>query len=76
MSRPRDGSRAPFSAAWIPVTAAAEMLGISKQRVHQLIAAGALQEQRIHTTVLVSTRSCEARNALMREEGSRDAGAR
>lgn len=54
---------------WIPVSAAAKLLLVSRQRVYQLIDAGALVAQSVDGTVLVSQRSIEARIALLREEG-------
>lgn len=54
---------------WIPVGVAKWMLRVSRQRVYQLIQAGALVAQKANGTVLVSQRSVEARIALLKQEG-------
>jgi len=48
---------------WLPVSAAASRLGISRARVYQLIEDQVLLSIKVDATVLVSTRSCEARSA-------------
>lgn len=55
--------------AWIPVRTAASMLGVSRQRVYQLVAKGALTGRSVDGTVLVGQRSVEARVALLLREG-------
>lgn len=50
--------------AAVPRSYAAEVLGVSRQRVHQLITAGALAEVRLGRARLVSGRSLRA---LVRE---------
>ena len=57
------------SMAWIPVSAARVQLGVSKQRVHQLIRGGRLVARDVMGTILVSQRSIEARIALLEKEG-------
>lgn len=56
---------------WITVLEASEMLGISRQRVHQLLNAGALTGEKNGTIWLISVRSIEQRQALLREEENR-----
>jgi len=46
---------------WVPVRTAAKTLGISMARVYQLIARGELVSMKVDMTVLVSMRSCNAR---------------
>ena len=53
---------------WIPVSAAAKMLRVSRQRVYQLIANGSLVWMKVDASVLVSHRSVEARVALLQSE--------
>lgn len=55
---------------WIPVSVARTLLMVSRQRVYQLIEAGALVAQNANGTVLVSQRSVEARIALLLQEGA------
>jgi hypothetical protein len=55
--------------AWVPTPTAAKMLRVSKQRVYQLEAAGAIIGRRQDGTWLWSVRSLEARIALLRSEG-------
>lgn len=63
------GMREPRSprVAWVPVAEAAAMLGVSRQRIHQLKENGQLVYQLISNTVLISVGSIEAREALMRD---------
>jgi hypothetical protein len=55
--------------AWIPTAVAKRMLGISKQRVYQLVASGALAACRVQGTLFISRRSIEDRLEMhLREE--------
>ena len=53
---------------WVPVRTAAKTLGVSMARVYQLIAAGDLVSMKVDLTVLVSMRSCSARQLELRME--------
>lgn len=57
--------------AWVPVSVAADELGVRRQRIHQLLKDGKLVGKKLNNTVLVSLRSIEARIALLREENKR-----
>lgn len=46
---------------WVPVRTAAKQLGVSMARVYQLIKDGSLVSVKSDMTVLVSMRSCSAR---------------
>ncbi|MBE3046026.1 hypothetical protein IMZ48_26500 [Candidatus Bathyarchaeota archaeon] len=46
---------------WVPVRTAAKTLGVSMARVYQLIEKGDLVSMKVDLTVLVSMRSCNAR---------------
>lgn len=46
---------------WVPVRTAAKTLGVSMARVYQLIERGELVSMKVDLTVLVSIRSCHAR---------------
>ena len=46
---------------WVPVRTAAKALGVSMARVYQLIDKGELVSMKVDLTVLVSMRSCAAR---------------
>jgi transposase-like protein len=46
---------------WIPVSAAAQLLGVSRQRVHVLARESRLASRKINDIVLVSVRSIEDR---------------
>ena len=48
---------------WVPVSAAAARLGISRTRVYQLLEEGALLSIKVDSTVLVSLKSCDGRLA-------------
>jgi excisionase family DNA binding protein len=50
------------------VSEAAEVLRVTRQRVYQLIGAGALVAMKVRRTVLVSVRSVEGRVALLLAE--------
>lgn len=54
--------------SWVPVSVAAAELGVSKQRVHQLISGGRLVGRQYNRTWLVNSRSIEARMALLGQE--------
>ena len=56
--------------AWVPVRTAAHMLGVSRQRVYQLLDDGKLMGRDIDGTILVSQRSIEGRIALLEREGA------
>jgi hypothetical protein len=58
---------------WVPVRSAATLLGVSKQRVHQLIESGALSSRKMDGTVLVSLQSVSKR---YKERGSGGNGRR
>jgi len=53
---------------WIPVRAAAKMLGVSRQRVAHLCKIGLLVSVIYESTRLVSLRSVEVRKAGLRKE--------
>jgi hypothetical protein len=53
---------------WVTVGEAAKMLGVSRQRIHQLLNQAALTATKSESIWLVSVRSIEARRALLREE--------
>lgn len=55
--------------AWMPVTAAAVELGVSHQRVYQLLKGGQLAGIKISRTWFVTCRSVKARIALLDSEG-------
>ena len=61
-------SRYDGDVRWIPVTEAAGVLRVTRQRVYQLIGAGALVSMKVGSTVLVSMRSVEGRVALLLAE--------
>lgn len=50
---------------WVPVRTASKMLGVSMARVYQLIKAGELSSIKQDLTVLVSVRSCDARQMCL-----------
>ena len=54
---------------WVPVRTAAKTLGISMARVYQLIEKGELVSMKVDLTVLVSMRSCHARQLELDLEG-------
>lgn len=54
---------------WIPVSAAARMLRVSRQRVHQLCRLGYLRSELIERTMLVSLRSVTERVELLARGG-------
>lgn len=60
--------RANEGIAWVPVSVASVELGVSKQRVHQLIQSGRLVARQYNRTWLVNSRSIEARIALLGQE--------
>ena len=53
---------------WVPVSMAANMLQVSRQRVYQLVNSGALVSLCAGSTILVSVRSVESREALLARE--------
>lgn len=61
-------SRYDGDVRWVSVLEAAGMLDVSRQRVYQLIESGALVSLASGTTILVSRRSVESRNALLEKE--------
>lgn len=57
---------------WVPVRTAAKTLGVSMARIYQLIDKGELVSMKVDLTVLVSMRSCNARQMQL-DLGDRDA---
>jgi hypothetical protein len=53
---------------WVPVRTAIRVLGLSKQRVYQLIHEGKLTSKELDGTKLVSVRSIEDRAKLMKRK--------
>lgn len=58
--------------SWIPVSGAARLLKVSRQRVYQLMEAGAITAERVDRTWLVSYRSVESRIAILQAESEAD----
>lgn len=54
---------------WIPVSDAADMLEVSRQRVHQLIKLGHLTARKTGFVWLVSVQSIRQRQALLEKDG-------
>jgi hypothetical protein len=50
---------------WVPVRTAAKTLGVSMARVYQLIKTGELSSMKVDMTILVSIKSCDARQLTM-----------
>ena len=50
---------------WIPVSAARKMLGVSRQRVYQLIEHGVLLSMKVDNTILVSHKSVVSRQLVV-----------
>lgn len=69
MSATTDISRCQVDVRWIPVCAAKKILGVSRQRVYQLIEEGALTSVKSGGTVLVGRHAVMARQALNRQAG-------
>jgi len=63
------GRVAEHNIGWIPARTARLMLGVSRQRVYQLLNEGKLSGRVVDGTVLVALRSVEARIALLTKEG-------
>jgi len=61
-----DTSSFEVEVKWVPVSTAAKLLGVSKQRVHELTASGALARVDMDGTVLVGRRSIESRLRQLR----------
>lgn len=60
--------------SWVPVKTASRMLGVSRQRVYALARAGMLGTMEVDGVRLISSRSVQARVALMRaKKGGRRA---
>jgi excisionase family DNA binding protein len=57
MLQATDGTRV----LWVTTAIARRMLGVSRQRVHQLIKEGRLRSTKVHGSLMVATRSIEAR---------------
>lgn len=55
--------------SWIPVSQAAKLLRVTRQRVYQLIELGLVHGRKVDRTWLVSSRSVESRVALLLREG-------
>jgi len=53
---------------WLPVAEAARLLGVTPQRIYQLIHEGQLHSLKIGATYSVLRRSIEARQVMLREE--------
>ena len=62
--------------AYVPVSVARLMLGVSRQRIYQLIDGGLLMAVKVQNTWLISRRSIEARSALLKQETERWRGGR
>lgn len=58
-------SRSEVESEWVPVSYAALVLEVSRQRVYQLIKLGVLASIRINDTVLVSDLSVRGRASIM-----------
>lgn len=56
---------------YVPVVVAAEMLGVSRQRVHQLLQAGLLSGIKVGRQIWIIEDTVRARLALLREEGGK-----
>jgi len=65
-----------WQCSWLPTRAAAEMLNVSRQRVYQLLKAGALVGMVVAGTWMISARSVDARIALLEKEAQIDARSR
>lgn len=61
---------------WITVSETADILGVTRQRVHQLLQSGGLTGTQSGRTWLISIRSIEARQAMMKRESDRIYGYR
>jgi excisionase family DNA binding protein len=61
---PRENNRL----VWLTVFQAAKELGVSRQRVHQLLKEGALTGQKEGTIWIISARSVQQRVSFLREE--------
>lgn len=64
-------SRSNEFLSWVPVSEVAGILGVSRQRVHQLVREGGLVGRKVGSLVFVSLRSVEARQALLETEDRR-----
>ena len=62
--------------SWVPVSAAAELLRVSRSRVYQLIGAGSIVAVRVDRTWLINRRSVDSRIAMLRAEGGDHDGLR
>jgi len=62
--------------SWLPVSAAAELLRVSRSRVYQLIEAGSVTAVRVDRTWLINRRSVDSRIAMLRAEGGDHDGVR
>jgi len=56
---------------WIPVATVAKRLGVSRQRVYDLIKLGELGWRKVDGTVLVSTKTVEQREERINENARR-----
>ena len=56
---------------WIPVRTVAKRLGVSRQRVYELIKLGALGWKKVDGTVLVSAKTVEQREERINENARR-----
>jgi hypothetical protein len=58
-----------MSMGWVPISTAAKLLGVSRQRIYQLIGQSKLGSRKVDCTVLVSAVSIEQRMRSM-EKGA------
>ena len=65
------GDWRPWEEGWMAVTEAAELLGVSKQRVHQLIVAGRIRAERFRGHALIVERASVEEYGRQRREGRR-----
>ena len=54
---------------WLPVCVAKAMLGVSRQRVYELVRDGQLGWQRLGNTILISKRSIDERIERRKGQG-------
>jgi len=54
---------------WLPVCVARKMLGVSRQRVYELVNEGQLGWQRLGNTILISKRSIDERIERRKGQG-------
>ena len=54
---------------WVPVCVAKQMLGVSRQRVYELVRNGQLGWQRLGNTILITKRSIDERIERRKGQG-------